>query len=134
MRWIIGDIHGMAAALDWLIALIEREDHSPHFIFVGDYVNRGPDSPKVIDRILALSRTSCLRGNHDDIFDLVLHGECYSCNENAPDSVSAFTWFMQHGLAETLMAYGADSAELDYLWGHPNPQKLEKILTLVPEH
>jgi hypothetical protein len=133
MRWIIGDIHGMATALDGLITLIEREDRSPHFIFIGDYVNRGPGSPQVIDRVLSLSRATCLRGNHDDIFDLVLHGECYSCNQNAPDSISAFGWFMQHGLAETLMAYGADFAELEHLQLHPNADKLAKLLTIVPE-
>ena len=40
---------------------------------------------------------------------------------------------MQHGLAETLMAYGADLAELEHLQLHPNPDKLAKLLTIVPQ-
>jgi len=63
----IGDIHGCACTLD---ALLERLAPTPndHLVFVGDYVDRGPDSKGVIDRLIALRETySCtfLRGNHE---------------------------------------------------------------------
>jgi len=132
MRWIIGDIHGMFRPLDALIAQVERRDVDAHFIFVGDYVNRGPESPKVIDRLLKLPHATFLRGNHDDVFDLILHDTCYMCNDGAPTAQSAFGWFMQHGLAETLTSYGADWAELDHLWHHPNPRKLREQIEVVP--
>lgn len=132
MRWIIGDIHGMFRPLDALIAEVERKDHSPHFIFVGDYINRGPDSPRVIDRVLQLTHATFLRGNHDDVLDLILHDTCYECHEGGFDAVAAFAWFMNHGLAETLTAYGADYAELEFLVGHPHPQKLKKMVGMIP--
>jgi len=133
MRWIIGDIHGMFVALDALINQIERRDHSPHLIFVGDYVNRGPDSRKVIDRLLALPRASFVRGNHDDIFDLILHSQSFSSSPDGIDSLAAFTWFMQFGLDQTLVSYGADLAELQWLQTHPNFEKLTQMLRCVPD-
>ncbi|NBC18235.1 MAG: serine/threonine protein phosphatase [Bacteroidetes bacterium] len=77
----IGDIHGCAATLD---ALLDRLDvaSDDHLIFVGDYIDRGPNSKAVIDRLLDLretTRCTFLRGNHEafmldyldmDAFDL----------------------------------------------------------------
>jgi len=55
MRWVIGDIHGMFGGLETLLDLISRRDHNAKFVFVGDYVNRGPDSKRVIDLLLSLN-------------------------------------------------------------------------------
>ena len=65
----IGDIHGCAKTLDGLLRELElmAEDH---LIFVGDYIDRGPDSKGVIDRMLVLKeKYSCtfLRGNHEEL-------------------------------------------------------------------
>lgn len=122
----------MYRPLEALLAAVARRDPAAHLIFVGDYINRGPDSRQVIDRMLTLTRATFLRGNHDDIFDLVLHGDCYMCHADAPDPVSAFSWFMQHGLAETLISYGASWAELEALARNPTPQKVERLVTIVP--
>jgi len=132
MRWIVGDIHGMFRALDALINRIEQRDSAAQFIFVGDYVNRGPDSPKVIERLLHLPNAKFLRGNHDDILDLILHDKCHARHHAVPDGVMAFCWFMQHGLEQTLVAYGADAAELEYLATHPHPAKIRKAMEVIP--
>ena len=71
MRWIIGDVHGMRAALERLLEAVGRVDPSARFYFVGDYVNRGPDARGVIDLLLSLTNARFVRGNHDDIFDRV---------------------------------------------------------------
>ncbi|QEG42413.1 metallophosphoesterase family protein [Roseimaritima ulvae] len=68
MRTIaIGDIHGCAKALRTLLERIEPQPDDT-LIFLGDYVDRGPDSRDVIEQILELS-TRCqviaLRGNHE---------------------------------------------------------------------
>ncbi len=63
----IGDIHGCSRALDLLLA-----DVNPHgddtIVTLGDYVDRGPDSKGVLDRLLDLHATGRLvplRGNHE---------------------------------------------------------------------
>ncbi len=63
----IGDIHGCAKSLDALVAKINPLPDD-HLIFIGDYIDRGPDSKGVIDRLIALQQVcNCtfLRGNHE---------------------------------------------------------------------
>lgn len=63
----VGDIHGCSAALDALLAGVQPTPDDL-LVFLGDYVDRGPDSKGVIDRLLALHQTHrvvCLRGNHE---------------------------------------------------------------------
>lgn len=68
----IGDIHGHLDALDALLELLRREagfNDSDTLIFLGDYVDRGPDSSGVLNRVRTLTttrlRTIALLGNHD---------------------------------------------------------------------
>jgi serine/threonine protein phosphatase 1 len=63
----IGDIHGCLTALDRLLAEV-RPQPDDLVITLGDYVDRGPDSKGVLDRLIALGqmcRLVPLRGNHD---------------------------------------------------------------------
>jgi serine/threonine protein phosphatase 1 len=63
----IGDIHGMSTCLDALLAAIKPTERD-HLIFLGDYVDRGPDTKGVLDRLIAIKqqfRVTCLRGNHE---------------------------------------------------------------------
>ena len=45
--WVIGDVQGCAAELDALLALIRFDPAHDRVYFVGDLVNRGPDSAAV---------------------------------------------------------------------------------------
>src|SRR5579871_1746331 len=120
MDWVIGDVHGMLRPLSALLDAVRETDPDAHFIFVGDYVNRGPDARGVIELLLTLTNATFLRGNHDDVFDLLVNGDCYICHPTAMNPLEAFTWFMQFGLAETLMSYGVDWPALDALVQKPN--------------
>ena len=65
----IGDIHGYSAALDAVLAGVEiRRDDT--VVTLGDYIDRGPDSKGVIERLIELSgrcRLVPLLGNHDQV-------------------------------------------------------------------
>lgn len=72
--YAIGDIHGR---LDLLIALLEKieidSETAPDavkLIFLGDYIDRGPDSDKVIDYLVSFEKINAsaqfLLGNHED--------------------------------------------------------------------
>ena len=63
--WIIGDIHGM---YNEFIELLEKVNFKPEkdtLISLGDLVDRGPDSFKVVEHIISLPNKICIRGNHD---------------------------------------------------------------------
>src|SRR5690349_5902954 len=106
MRWIIGDVHGMLAPLERLLGEVARVDADARFYFVGDYVNRGPNSKGVVDRLLTMGNARFVRGNHDDIFDQVLNDQHYASNAASGHRPTAFQWFMEYGLDQTFMSYG----------------------------
>jgi serine/threonine protein phosphatase 1 len=63
----IGDLHGCSRALDTLLAVVQPTPQDL-LITLGDYVDRGPDSRGVLDRLLRLRDTHqlvALLGNHD---------------------------------------------------------------------
>jgi serine/threonine protein phosphatase 1 len=112
--YAIGDIHGRADLLDRLIAEITR-DLSAHpaddalTVTVGDYVDRGPDSRGVIDRLICNpfpTRFIGLKGNHELILESFLR-----------DPSSADYWRRLGGL-ETLHSYGVDVGPLMRGQGH----------------
>lgn len=71
---VIPDIHGYSSLLD--AALRDHPEHK--VIFLGDYIDRGPDSHGVLDtvkRLVESGQAIALRGNHDQMMiDAVLHG------------------------------------------------------------
>jgi serine/threonine protein phosphatase 1 len=63
----IGDIHGCLGPLDDLLAWVKPAPDDV-LITLGDYVDRGPDTRGVLDRLIELKRSRqviCLRGNHE---------------------------------------------------------------------
>lgn len=72
----IGDVHGCSQAL---AALLEAVSIQPNdtVVFLGDVIDRGPESKIVVDRILALGEICsviCLTGNHEEMMRLALAG------------------------------------------------------------
>jgi serine/threonine protein phosphatase 1 len=68
--WVIPDIHGCAETLKTLIEVQIKPNKNDHLIFVGDYIDRGPDSKGVIDYIMDLQKNDFkvtpLMGNHEE--------------------------------------------------------------------
>lgn len=73
----IGDVHGCLNTLQELLRQL-RPAADDHLVFVGDYIDRGPDSKGVIEFLLDLrERFECtfLRGNHEAfMIDYLDHG------------------------------------------------------------
>lgn len=135
MRWLIGDVHGMLRPLETLLRQIEQADPRPTIYFVGDYVNRGPDSRGVIDLILSLKNVKCIRGNHDDVLDQILHGIAFAENASRGDRFVALRWFLDHGLLETLQSYGATHDQIARAVRERSRNALEGLIDLFPiEH
>lgn len=65
----IGDIHGCSIAFDSLLNAVNLQPEDI-IITLGDYVDHGPDSKGVLDRLIALHDTGqlvALRGNHEQM-------------------------------------------------------------------
>lgn len=94
----IGDIHGCRLSLE---ALARAADFSSadRLVFLGDYVDRGPDSKGVIDWLIQNTdgkRAAFLRGNHEVMM-----------LEARQNSLKAHTWSSFGGF-ETLISYGSE--------------------------
>ena len=78
--FVVGDIHGCYLKLK---KLLERLDWRPGgddlLIFLGDYIDRGPQSYEVIDTLVDLASRAhnvvTLMGNHEDMFLRFIQGE-----------------------------------------------------------
>ena len=106
--YVIGDIHGHADLLDRMAAgiardLNERPIDVPLTVTLGDYIDRGPDSRGVLDRLAGNPFPTdyvALKGNHEDLLETFLR-----------DPSSADHWRRLGGL-ETLHSYGVDVGPL----------------------
>jgi len=98
--FVIGDVHGSAKELKRLVEQLPLDADST-LVFLGDYVDRGPDSRGVIDFILTLRehmRVITLEGNHEQMFLDFL---------NEPNSSGA-GMFIYNGGSSTLASYADD--------------------------
>ena len=110
-RWVIPDIHGCSQTLKTLIEEQIKPSRYDALYFLGDYIDRGPDSKGVIDYIRFLQKDEytifLLRGNHEE-FALDLYDSEMKAKNN---------WFLKYsvqkrrawkaiGGKETLKSFG----------------------------
>lgn len=110
--FVVGDLQGCAGQLDTLTERVLSIEPDAHFIFVGDLVNRGPDSLGCLRRLRAMgTRAQFVLGNHDLHLLAVAHGirpaspsDTLESLLAAPDKDELLDWLRQQPLA--LMAEG----------------------------
>jgi serine/threonine protein phosphatase 1 len=106
LTYAIGDVHGCREKLWRLLAFCERHrrEMPARYVFLGDYVDRGPDSYGTVSTLIQLQRDRpkeviCLCGNHE-LMMLAAVG---------PDENNHRLWAAQGGI-ETLESYGVETA------------------------
>jgi diadenosine tetraphosphatase ApaH/serine/threonine PP2A family protein phosphatase len=104
--YAIGDIHGSLAKLRDLIAHCERDagGEPMTLVFIGDYIDRGPDSRGVVDYVMGLearlgANAIALKGNHEELAVAA-----------ADSGTRAGNWLVNGG-DKTLRSYGVATAQ-----------------------
>src|SRR5712671_671774 len=81
-----------------------RSDRPATIIALGDYVDRGPQSRQVIEKLMDWGspdlKLVCLKGNHEDIM--------WQCCRQASKAV----WWMHNGGGATLISYGQNYGDI----------------------
>jgi calcineurin-like phosphoesterase family protein len=102
LTYAIGDIHGCVDKLKRLLERCSRYggDRPARYVFLGDYVDRGPDSRAVVQLLRAEERNKpdqmiCLRGNHDAMMVDAVTSDDYA------------VWLL-NGAVATLTSYGVN--------------------------
>lgn len=127
--YAIGDVHGRRDLLDRLLLMIGQDDAGrppaqTTLIFLGDYVDRGPDSAGVVDllRQFATDRevdARFLAGNHEEVFLLALGGD-----------ERATRLFCRIGGRETVLSYGIAADDYEQM---SYSEVSARLQALVPE-
>jgi serine/threonine protein phosphatase 1 len=127
LLYVIGDIHGRLDLLEELWARIAHDVSGEQKnevleIYLGDYVDRGPASAKVIERLTEIPKERkriFLRGNHEQVLESFLKG-----------GANLAEWYQIGGL-ETLISYHVDAE----LLRHPaDGESIRTALTaLMPD-
>lgn len=120
LTYAIGDIHGSLDKLKSLVAACRQhaDGREMTLVFLGDYIDRGPESAGVVRFVLSLQsespeRVITLMGNHEAWALAVLDGD-----------MPAGSWLLNGGVA-TLASYGASAvgdlprAHLDWMRSLP---------------
>jgi serine/threonine protein phosphatase 1 len=83
-QWVIPDVHGCVKTLKSLVTDLIRPTRNDALYFLGDYIDRGPDSKGVIDYIRFLQKDEytiiALKGNHEDFMVELYDAEVRSKN------------------------------------------------------
>jgi serine/threonine protein phosphatase 1 len=125
--YAIGDIHGRRDLLEQLLFRIEADERArggarTQIIFLGDLIDRGPDSAGVVQRALDLKQSGqpvrFLMGNHEEVFLKALEG-----------SLEALRFFVKIGGRTTILSYGFSEAEYGNL---EYDMLLEQLIARVP--
>lgn len=121
--YAVGDIHGRADLLVRLHRKIAADAAGAAggrciVVYVGDYVDRGPDTCGVIDELLGETLAGFervfLKGNHEDFLTRFL-----------ADGSMGDVWFMNGGI-ETLESYGIDMAP--WVWDAHGLESVQKLM------
>ncbi len=127
--YAIGDIHGRLDLLQELLAKVEadiaaRGHRENYIIFLGDLIDRGPDSAGVVERLRSYkpgdATTIFLSGNHEEVMLRILAGE----------KGRLLADWLKFGGAECLASYGLDPAALGR---KPEASALKAIKAAVPQ-
>lgn len=113
----IGDIHGCNENLKALMEVIPVNYEQDTLVFLGDYINRGPDSAKVLDTLIEIQKkcqkTVFLKGNHEQV--LLEYAES--------GDVDMVPTLRMMGVEATAASYGARVRSLQSLSCFPENHK-----------
>lgn len=125
--YAVGDVHGRLDLLDRLLARIETDlesagDRKSYLVFLGDLIDRGPESREVVERLRTYSHPGLhlrfLMGNHEEVLIRLIAGETGLLDN-----------YLVFGGAECLLSYGVDALELA---ARPERDALRQIARVIP--
>ncbi|HXG67565.1 MAG TPA: metallophosphoesterase family protein [Blastocatellia bacterium] len=122
--YVIGDIHGRPNLLDQLIENVPWDVKKDKIVFLGDLIDRGPDAPGVVERVMAMAAANpnvvVLRGNHEQmLLDCLDYGD--------------IQWLIpENGGLATLKGYGIDLTQVEDVTDIRIPEEHVEFMRSLP--
>jgi serine/threonine protein phosphatase 1 len=121
--FVVGDIHGCHNELRRLLLKVSPHPQRDTFIFLGDYIDRGPNSKEVLDTLIELkknhNRLITLKGNHEEAFLDFISGK----NKD---------FFLRIGGVQTLRSYGISELADPYSIKNIPAEHIHFLSNLLP--
>jgi len=138
-QWVIPDIHGCIRTLRMLIERQIVPSKQDALYFLGDYVDRGPDSKGVLDYVMQLQQDGYnvfpLRGNHEEFMVKTYDEEKLRRNflffKQANKSKAQW---VKHGGGDTLQSFATENPSdipvhyIDWMRNLPHYAELDKFV------
>jgi serine/threonine protein phosphatase 1 len=127
--YVVGDIHGRFDLLEELLAKIHSElqrrpARKTLLVFVGDLIDRGPSSAKVVERLRTYRRDGIrplfLLGNHEEVLLRIVGGD-----------QSLIPSWLKFGGLQCLESYGVEPAQIR---GLSDDQLMELVQEVIPSN
>lgn len=101
---VISDIHGELELFEELLQVVEYDSNKDQLILLGDYIDRGPNSKGVLEKVIQLKNDGAivLKGNHEDMMV-----KSFTTNEERTWK----NWTNRNGGKQTLLSYGFSEEE-----------------------
>ncbi|MEK4486353.1 metallophosphoesterase family protein [Psychrobacillus sp. FSL H8-0484] len=122
---VISDIHGELKKFEQLLGEVEYDPEFDQLILLGDYVDRGPNSKGVIEKVMSLKEAGALllKGNHEDLMIKALTTDIERSWNH---------WIKLCGGDKTLFSYGF--SEIDIAASEEKFQKPELHSSTLNKH
>lgn len=115
---VISDIHGELEMFEQLLEKVNYHSETDQLILLGDYVDRGPDSRGVLNKVMELKEKGAivLRGNHDEMMV-----EAYDNKEKAWER------WIRNGYLPTFQSYDSNTAGKQF----PDTEEMKKHIAFI---
>lgn len=122
---VISDIHGELKKFEQLLEEVDYDPETDQLILLGDYVDRGPNTKGVIDKVMSLKEAGALllKGNHEDLMIKALTTDIERSWNH---------WIKLCGGDKTLFSYGF--SEIDIAASEEKFQKPELQSSTLNKH
>ncbi|AFU87795.1 NinI-like serine-threonine phosphatase [Caulobacter virus Karma] len=127
MLYVFGDIHGRLDLLEKARHEIRVRGDCTQMIFLGDYVDRGPESKGVVEAVMALQAQGeiALMGNHEELM-------LTACQIKSYNAMSKL--WVSNGGKQTLKSYGAGDNAWNAKWDLIPQEHVDWLARLKPIH
>jgi hypothetical protein len=122
--YVVGDIHGCYVQWMSLKEKIEKQDGNASFIFVGDLIDRGPDTVRMLrfmlENVAAAGRYRMVIGNHEwEKFDVMSHYISYGYDLSDKEEAEYYKYYDEYDFIHTIHKGGIgrnEAEEILRLW------------------
>jgi serine/threonine protein phosphatase 1 len=135
--YAVGDVHGRIDLLEGVLSRIDADRASSSAkrileIFIGDYVDRGPSSRAVLDRLIQRVQTHgtvLLRGNHEELLLAFLRDPAVLTEWQR---LGGLQTLVSYGLKPPINASAAQQIELAAEFRRELPESHKSLLSSMP--